>query len=63
MAWVDSKNIYDIVPQMLIIESLKKYKIFEKIVKFIRKLIKNWQKGLTAKGESLDGVNIQRFIF
>ena len=35
MAWIDNKNVYDMVPQSWILHCLKKYKILDEFVQFI----------------------------
>ena len=42
MAWIDYKKACNINPQSWIIDSLKVYKISNKIIKFIKKTMKNW---------------------
>ena len=39
------------------------YKIFNKVIKFIKKTRENWKMELTAGGKSLAVVKIQRCIF
>ena len=63
MAWIDYRQAYDMVPQTWIIECLKMYKISDKVINFITKAMKNWKIELTAGGQSLAEVNIQRGIF
>ena len=63
MAWIDYKKVYDVVPQTWIIECLKIYKIFKKVLYIILKDIKNWERELTAAGQTQIEVKIQRGIF
>ena len=63
MAWIDNKNAYDIVPQSWILHCLKMYKIPDQIVQFIEKTMQTWRIELTAVGQSLAEVKIQRVIF
>ena len=51
------------VPQKDLIDCLKMYKIFDKVIKFIDETMKNWRMELTARGKSLAEVKIQRGIF
>ena len=53
MAWIDSKNINDIVPQSWIIDSLKTYKISNEVINFIEKIIKNLESGNDSRREKL----------
>ena len=63
MAWIDKKQSYDIVLQNWIIDSLKLYKTFEQVIKFIAETMKNWIVKLTTGGKSLPEMKIQRRIF
>ena len=63
MAWIDYKNVYNMVLQSWIIDSFKMYKIVYKVIKFIEETMKNWREELTAEGESLAEMKIQRCIF
>ncbi len=56
-------HTYDMVPQTRIIESLKMYKISNKVIKFNSEAMKNWKVELTAEGKTLTAVRIQRDIF
>ena len=48
MAWIDYKNIYDMVSQSWIINCLKMYKISHEVIEFIEKTKKTWRVELTA---------------
>ena len=41
--WIDSKNVYNMVPQNWIIDCLKMYQISDKVIKFIEKNGKYWR--------------------
>ena len=43
MALIDIKNVYNMVPQILIIECQKTYKISDKVINFIKKSMENWK--------------------
>ena len=58
MSWINDKKTYD-----MIIKCLKVYKIFDKIIKFITNAKENWREELTAGGQTLAEVKIQRGIF
>ena len=51
------------VPQSWIIDCLKTYKIYNKVIKFIEETMKKWRVELTAGGKNLAEVKIQRGIF
>ncbi len=57
------KKAYDIVPQSLIINYLKRYKISEEVRKFIKKTMKTKRVELPAGVRSSSETNIQRGIF
>ena len=63
MAWINHKKAYDMVQQSWIIDYLKMYKIYNKVIKFIKETMKNWRVELTVGGKSLAKVKIQRGIF
>ena len=63
MAWIDYKKAYDMVPQILIINCLKMYKISNEVINFIKKTMKTWRVELTAGGRSLAEAKIQREVF
>ena len=51
------------VPQNWILECLKMYEIPDQFLQFIKKIIQTWRVELTAVGQSLADVKIQRGIF
>ena len=63
MAWIDYKKAYDMVLQSWILHCLKLNKIPNQVVQFIEKTMQTWRVELTAGGESLAEVKIQRGIF
>ena len=63
MAWIDYEKAYDMVPQSLIINCLKMYKIPDEVIKFIEKTMKTWRVELTAGVKRLAEAKIQRGIF
>ena len=48
MAWIEYKNAYDIVSKSWIIECLKMYMIYNKVLKFIEEIMKNRKMKLTG---------------
>ena len=56
MAWIHYEKAYDMVQQRWI-DCLKMYKISDKIIKFIEKIMKKLESGLTAGGKSNFGEN------
>ena len=48
MVWIDYKKGYDLIPHCWILESFELVKGSENIVKFIRKLMKNWNTNWTS---------------
>ena len=52
MEWIDDKKAYDIVPQSLIIDSLRRYQKADKVIKFIEETMKNWRVELAAGVEN-----------
>ena len=63
MAWIDIKKTFNMVPQCLIINCLKTYKISDEIINFIVKTMKSWRAELTVGGKILTEMMIQRGIF
>ena len=63
MAGIDSKRAYDIVLQSWILHCLKTCKIPDQIVQFIEKTMPTWRVELTAGGQRLAEIKIQRGIF
>ena len=53
MSWIDNKKAYDMVLQTWIIECLKMYKIFEQLITYIVKAMKNWKVELTTGGKTI----------
>ena len=58
-----SNLLKTLVPQSRVICYLKMYKISGEVINFIEKTMKTWRVELTAGGESLADVKIQRVIF
>ncbi len=48
------------VSETCIVDSLKMYKLYEKVIKFIRSAMKNWKVELTAAGKTLVEEKIQQ---
>ena len=63
MVRIDYKKAYDMIPQSWILHCLKMNKITDQIVQFIKKTMQTWRAELTAGGQSLAEVKIQRGIF
>ena len=59
---IDYKISYDMVPQSWILQCLKMYKIPDQIVQYIEKTMQTWKVELTAGGQSLAELKIQRCI-
>ena len=57
MAWINYRKAYDMVPQSWI------YKIPNQVVQFIKRTMQTWTVELTAGGQNLAEVKIQRSIF
>ena len=53
MAWIDNKQIYDMVTQSLIINYRKMYKIAHEVIKFNEYTMKKWRVELKAGGRKL----------
>ena len=63
MAWIDYRKAYDMVPHSWILEMLKLVKVSENIGRLIENSMANWSTLLTANGEELGQVKINRGIF
>ena len=63
MAWINNKQVYDMVPQSWIINCLKMYNISDEVINFIEITMKTWKVELTTGGRSLAEAKIQRGIF
>ena len=63
MAWIDYKKAYDMVPHSWILEMLKMVKVSENVERLIRQSMTNWKTTLTANGQTLGDVAINRGIF
>ena len=62
MALIDNKKAYDMVLQSWIIDCLKMYKIFDIVIKFIEKTMKNWS-GTDCRRKKFNwGKNPERYI-
>ena len=61
-AWINNKNIYDMVPKSWIVECLKMYKISDKVTKFITEAIKIWKVESKVVENNLLQVKILRGI-
>ena len=48
MEWIDYTKAYDMAPKTWIIERVKTYKIYNKIINFITNVMENWRVELTA---------------
>ena len=59
---IDYKSSYNMVLQSCIIECIKKYKIFDEVIKFIEETMKNWRVKLIVR-KDLSEENIHRGIF
>ena len=54
---------YNMILQSWIIDCFKTYKISDKVINFTMETMKNWKVELTAGGNTLAEVKIQRCIF
>ena len=59
MAWIDFKKAFDMVPKTWIINCLRIYNIYDKVIKFITEAIENWKVDLATGGKTLAEVKIQ----
>ena len=57
------QKAYDLVPQSLIMNCHKMYKISDEVIKFIEKTMKTWKDELTTRQKTLAEANTQRGIF
>ena len=53
MAWITHREVYCMVLQRMIIDSLTVYNISNKVIKFIEKIIENWKVKQTAGSKKL----------
>ena len=60
---IDYKKTYDMVLQFWMVEYLKMFEIYVKIIKFITAALKNGKGKLTARGRTFAEVEILRGIF
>ena len=63
MAWVDYKEVYDMVPHSWVIECLEFLQITDNIKQFLTRSMTKWQTELTSSGELLGKVNVRRSTF
>ena len=63
IAWIDNKKAYDMVLQTWMIKCLKMYKISNKVLNFIMKVIKNCKVELTVGEQTLAEVKLWIGIF
>lgn len=63
MAWVDYKKAYDMVPHSWILECLNLFGIADNVKQLIQTTMKSWRTELSACGELLGEVKINRGIF
>ena len=63
MGWIDYRKAYDMVPHSWILEMLKLVKVSDNIGRLIENSMVNWSTLLTANGEELGQVRINRGIF
>ena len=63
MGWIDYRKAYDMVPHSWILEMLKLVKVSDNIGRLIENSMANWSTLLTANGEELGQVRINRGIF
>ena len=63
MAWIDYRKAYDLVPHSWVNECMEMFGIAENLRMFLQKSIQQWRLPLTANGEDLGEVNVERGIF
>ena len=63
MAWVNYKEVYDMVPHSWVIECLEFLQITDNIKQFLTRSMTKWQTELTSSGELLGKVNVRRSTF
>ena len=63
VAWIDYQKAYDSVPHSWILESMKLYKIDQKIQRVVQESMRHWCTMLTSSGEALAEIQIKCGIF
>jgi hypothetical protein len=63
VAWIYYQKAYDSVPHSWILESMKLYKIYQKIQRVVQESMRHWCTMLTSSGEALAGIQIKCGIF
>ncbi|MEM7375718.1 MAG: reverse transcriptase family protein [Bacteroidota bacterium] len=63
MCWIDYKKAYDMVPHSWILEMLDMVGIAQNVTNLVRSSMEDWRVVLTAGGQTLGDVNINRGIF
>ena len=63
IAWIDYRKAYDLVPHSWVYECMEIFGIAENLRMFLQKSTQQWRLSLTANGEDLGEVNVERGIF
>ena len=63
MGWIDYRKAYDMVPHSWILEMLRMVKVSENVERLLRNSMADWKTVLTANGDALGEVEINRGIF
>ena len=62
ISWIENKKAYDILPQTWIIEFLKMYRKFDKLINSINEDIKSWKIEFATGVKTFEEVKSQRDI-
>ena len=63
MAWIDYRKAYDMVPHSWLLESLKMVGVADNVIQMLENSMQKWKTELTACGDKLGEVKINRGIF
>ena len=63
MGWIDYKKAYDMVPHSWLLDAMRMIGVADNIVKQLEKSMPSWKTQLTASGELLGEIDINRGIF
>ena len=63
MARMDYRKAFDLVPDSWVNECMEMFGIAENLRTFLQKSMQQWRLSLTANGEDLGEVNVERGIF
>ena len=63
MTWIDYRKAYDLVPHSWVNECMEMFGIAKNLKTLLQKSVQQWRLSLTANGEDLGEVNVERRIF